>query len=64
MSLIPIIQRAAKHHKPIYLETTEPERRPEEINYIRDIIAGDTTAVEKLHKTEYKSELLKKFQAG
>lgn len=62
-SLVPIIQRAAKHHKPIYLETTEPERRPEEINYIKDIIAGDTKEVEKLHKTEYKTELLKKFQA-
>ena len=63
MNLIPIIQRAAKQDKPIYLETTEPERRPEEINYIKDIIAGDTSVVEKLHKSEYKTELLKKFQA-
>ncbi len=63
-ALIPIIQRWAKHKKGIYLETTEPERRPEEIQYIKQIIAGDTAAVDKLHKTEYKSELLKKFQAG
>lgn len=64
MSLIPIIQRAAKHHKPIYLETTEPERRPEEIHHIQQIIAGDTWAVMDLHKVEFKTELLKKFQAG
>jgi deoxyribonuclease IV len=64
MNLIPIIQRAAKHNKPIYLETTDNERRPEEIQYVRDIIAGKTWAVEKLHTSEYKTELLKKFQAG
>ncbi len=64
MNLIPIIQWASKHDKPIYLETTEPERWPEEINYIKDIIAGDTWAVENLHKIDYKTELLKKFQAG
>lgn len=64
MNLIPIIQRAAKHHKPIYLETTEPERRPQEIQYIKQIISGDTWAVMDLHKIEYKTELLKKFQAG
>ncbi len=62
-NLIPIIERAAKHNKWIYLETTEPDRRPEEIRYIRQIIAGDTWAVMHLHKTEYQSELLKKFQA-
>jgi deoxyribonuclease-4 len=64
LNLIPIIQRAWKHHKPIYLETTEPERWPEEIQYIKQILAGDTWAVLDLHKVEYKTELLKKFQVG
>jgi deoxyribonuclease IV len=62
-TLIPIIQRWAKHNTWIYLETTDNERRPEEITYVRDIIAGDIWAVMDLHKKEYKSELLKKFQA-
>lgn len=62
-ALIPIIQWAAKHDRAIYLETTEPERRPEEIQYIKQIITGDTTIVDELHKAEFQSELLKKFQA-
>ena len=62
-TLIPIIQRAAKNNRPIYLETTEPERRPDEIKYIQQIIAGDTSIVDELHKKEFRSELLKKFQA-
>jgi deoxyribonuclease IV len=62
-ALIQIIQWWAKHEKPIYLETTDPDRRPEEIRYVRDIIAEKTDEVMKLHATEHKTELLKKFQA-
>lgn len=63
-TLIPIIQWAVAHNKPIFLETTEPERWPEEIQYIKQIISGDTAAVEALHKKEYRTELLKKFQSA
>lgn len=62
-ALIQIIQWWAKHNKWIYIETTEPERRPEEIAYIKDIIAGETKKVIALHSTEFQTELLKKFQA-
>lgn len=61
-NLIPIIQWAAANDRHIYLETTEPERRPKEIAWIRDIIAGHTDEVMRLHEIDYQTELLKKFQ--
>lgn len=62
-ALISVIQWAAKHNKGIYLETTDNDRRPEEIAYIKQIIAWNTTEVDRLHAREFQSELLKKFQA-
>lgn len=61
MRIIPLIQRAEKHNKPLYLETTDPERRPAEIARVRDIAQGKTAAVEALHKKEFCSDILKKF---
>lgn len=62
LSLIPVIQWAGKNDRGIYIETIDPELRPQEIQHIRNIIAGDDSTVKKLHKQDYKTQLLKKFQ--
>lgn len=63
-NLVPIIQRAGKYAKWLYIETTDPSLWPEEIQHVRDIIAGNTKQVEELHTKHYQTELLKKFQQG
>lgn len=62
LALSQIIQRAWKNDTWLYLETTEPDLWPEEIQHIRDIIRWDTWAIEQLHKEHYQTDLLKKFQ--
>ncbi|MBP6910926.1 hypothetical protein KBC03_05045 [Patescibacteria group bacterium] len=46
-----IIQWAVKHHKPIFLETTEPDLWPEEIELIKKISVNDTDRINAFHKT-------------
>ena len=57
-----IIQRAAKHDKAIFLETTDPDLRPQEISQIKQIANGDTEWIDKFHSEHNGTHLLKKFQ--
>lgn len=61
-ALAQIIQWAEAHDKPIFLETTEPELRPEEIAQIRQIAAWDTDRIDGFHNEHNWTHLLKKFQ--
>lgn len=57
-----IIQRAVKHDKPIFLETSEPDLWPEEIQLIKKIADGDTKWIDLFHQQHAWKHLLKKFQ--
>lgn len=62
-SLAQVIQRAAKNDRHLYIETTEPGLRPEEIQMVHKIAQGDVEWIQSFHKQRYKTQLLKKFEA-
>lgn len=61
-ALAEIVIWAAEHDKPIFLETTDPTLRPEEIQAIRKIAAGDTDWIDWFHSEHSGTHMLKKFQ--
>lgn len=61
-TLATIIQWAADHDKPLFLETSEPELWPEEISSIKKIALRDTDRIKDFHADHQWTHLLKKFQ--
>lgn len=57
-----IVQWAVAHEKPIFLETSEPDLWPEEIELIKKIATNDLTWIDEFHKKHSNTHLLKKFQ--
>jgi endonuclease IV len=61
-NLVGVIQYAAKTDRHIYIETTKPELRPEEIQLVHSIAAGKTDRIADFEKKFFRTEVLKKFQ--
>lgn len=61
-TLVPIIQRAAKHDRALYIETIEPELRPEEVQRVKAIVSWDVSRIDDAHRQYFKSQYLKKFE--
>lgn len=61
-TLVPIIQRAAQHDRPLYIETIEPDLRPDEVQKVKDIVAGDLGRIDSFHAQYFKTQYLKKFE--
>lgn len=57
------IQRAAKNDIPLYIETPEPERRPDEVAKVKMIAAGQIDRIEAFHAENFQTQFLKKFEA-
>lgn len=61
-TLTPIIQRAFTNERPMYIETVEPELRPDEVAKVKQIAAGDLERIDAFHAEHYKTQYLKKFE--
>lgn len=59
--LAPIIQWAATHERPLFIETPNEELRSQEITRVRQIAAGDLSRIQAVHDADYCSDCLKKF---
>ena len=59
--LAKVVKRAAENNRDCYIETPEPERRPEEVEKVRRIAAGDTDWIEQEHLDVYATQFLKKY---
>lgn len=56
-----VVERAAAHDRKLYIETPEPDRRPDEVDKVRRIAAGETDRIPAEHERVYKTQFLKKF---
>jgi deoxyribonuclease-4 len=56
-----VIAWAAKHDKPLFIETPEPDLRPDEINKVKSIVAGDLKRIDAEHKNVFQQQALKKY---
>ena len=61
-TLIPIIQRAAGRNVPMYIETVEPDLRPDEVAKVKQIVDGDLSRVDAFHQEHWKTQFLKKYE--
>lgn len=60
-TLVPIIQRADDMWRAMYIETPEPDLRPEEIASVKQICAGDVWRIDSAHKDVFCTQYLKKY---
>jgi deoxyribonuclease-4 len=56
------IQRAAKNDIPLYIETPEPERRPDEVEKVKMIARWEIDRIEQFHEENFQTQFLKKFE--
>ena len=56
-----IVSRAAKHKRPLYIETPQTELRSDEIEQVKNIAAWKTDWIEEFHATHFQTHFLKKF---
>ncbi len=61
-ALAQIITWATKHNKPLFLETSEPDLWPQEIEAIKRIASGNTDWIKDFHDEHSGTHMLKKFQ--
>lgn len=46
----------------MYIETPEPERRPDEVEKVKMIARGETDRIDKFHEENFQTQFLKKFE--
>lgn len=61
-SLAKVIRWAHAHDRDLFIETPEPDLRPEEIEAVRRVGGGDDAWIEAAHAEWYGTQVLKKFE--
>ncbi len=56
-----VIAWAAKHDKPLFIETPEPDLRADEVASVKRIVAGDLKRLEAEHNQVFQQQSLKKY---
>lgn len=61
-ALVPIIQWADDTERSMYIETPEPDLRPQEIAHVKQICAGELWRIDNTHKEVFCTQYLKKYE--